>query len=145
MSDDIRQIVAQIYMQVQSINRCARFKGTEDLGELVHLFKSPQGIEFCLRYHYPNLSTFRMFKRYGMERYDIYIDAGEITLSNPDSAILIGRTIGRVYCDTNENHEVIVMHGAKAVVTATNWAVVFTKVGNGSILIKNTYDNAIIL
>lgn len=91
------------------------------------------------------MATFRLFKPFGMEKYGIYIDAGNITLKNPDSVILIGRTQAQVDCDTNVRHEVIVMHGAKALVNASNWAVVFTKVGNGSICIKNTSDNAMIL
>ena len=145
MRNDIKKIIRQVYVQAQQIDSCAKFKGTEDLEGIAKLFKSSQGIEFCINKHFPNMATFRLFKPFGMEKYGIYIDAGNITLKNPDSVILIGRTQAQVDCDTNVRHEVIVMHGAKALVNASNWAVVFTKVGNGSICIKNTSDNAMIL
>jgi len=145
MERDINLIINQIYTQAKQLNCCDLFKGTEDLQAIIRLFSSPQGIEFCMNNHFPNTSTFRLFKPYNVERHGIYIDAGNITLSNPERAILIGRTCATIDCDTNVRHEVIVLHGAKALVNASKWAVVFTKVEQGSICIKNTSDNAVIL
>lgn len=145
MEKDIQQIIKNIYTQAKQMNACDLFKGDEDLQGLIRLFVSPQGIEFCMKNHFPNTATFRLFKPYGVEKYGIYIDAGNITLDNPRRAVLVGRTSATVNCDTNDRHEVIILNGAKALVNASRWAVVFTKAEGGCSCIKNTSDNAIIL
>lgn len=88
-------IIKQIYSQARQLGCCDLFKGTEDFEALVRLFRSPQGVEFCMNNHFPNTATFRLFKPLRPEQYGIYIDAGNITLTNPDKAILIGRTTAR--------------------------------------------------
>lgn len=122
------------------------FAGVESVDAFVDLFLSPRGISFCARHHFPNTSTFRLFKGRGLEARGVYIDGGSVTLVNPSRVVLIGRTIATVRCDTSDvPHEVIVLHGAKALVTASKWAVVKTVVEEGSTCIKTTNDNAIVL
>jgi len=142
---EIQSTIQMIYSQAQLLGACDLFKGNEDLAEIVQLFKSPQGIEFCLKNNFPNLSTVRFFKQHGVERYEVYIDAGNIQLDNPTNAILIGRTVANINCDTNKAHSVVLMHGARAVLTARQWAVAFVKEGRGTACVKTVYDNAIIL
>ena len=129
----------------EKLAACNIFKGTEDIAGIARLFTSPQGVEFCLAANFPNLATLRLFKRFNPERYGIYIDAGDITLKNPKTAVLIGRTTATVKCDTCENHTVITMHGATATVLASGWAVVRTEAGAYTSIIRRTTDNAIIL
>lgn len=141
---DIQSIIQMIYRQAQLLGACDLFKGTEDLAGLVKLFKSPQGIEFCLKNNFPNLATLRLFKPLDVEQFEIYIDAGTIQLINPTNAILVGRTIANINCDTNKAHRITLMQGAKATLTARQWAVAFVKEGRGTSCIKCVYDNAII-
>lgn len=129
----------------EKLAACNIFKGTEDIAGIARLFTSPQGVEFCLAANFPNLATLRLFKRFNPERYGIYIDAGDITLKNPKTAVLIGRTTATVKCDTCENHTVTTMHGATATVLASGWAVVRTEAGASTSIIRRTTDNAIIL
>lgn len=124
---------------------CNIFKGTEDIAGIARLFTSPQGVEFCLAANFPNLATLRLFKRYNPERYGFYIDAGQITLKNPTTAVLIGKTIATVECDTCTPHTVITMHGATATVLASGWAVVRTETGVSTNITRRTTDHAIIL
>lgn len=124
---------------------CDMFKGTEDLQGIIRLYTSTQGLEFCMRYHFPNLATLRLFKKYNVEKYGIYIDAGAITLENPTRAILIGRTSATINCDTLKKHEVVLLHGANAIVNASKWSVVFVKAEQGCTFIKNPSENALIL
>lgn len=139
-------IIRQIYAQAKILGVCPLFTGLErTLDEIIDLFASPQGIEFCIKNHFPNIATFRLFKRYNVEKYGIYIDAGTITLKNPVRAILIGRTSATIYCDTLEMHDITLLHGAKAVVNASKWAVAHTTVESGCNIIRNTGDHAIIL
>ena len=130
----------------EKYRRCNMFKGTErSIEELAAVFTSRQGLEFCIRYHFPNIATFRLFKGQGVEKYGIYIDAGVITLKNPALAILIGRTSATINCDECKQHEIVLLHGARAVVNASKWAVASVTASVGCSVIKNTSENAIIL
>lgn len=129
----------------EKLAACKLFKGTEDIAELARLFTSPQGVEFCLAANFPNLNTLRFFKNFGTEQYGIYIDAGDIRLKNPEMAVLIGRTIATIECDTCASHTVITMHGASATVLASGWTVVHTEAGTSTNIVRRTYDHAIIL
>ena len=140
------QIIQQIYKQARLLGACELFTGKErTLEDIVHLFVTPQGIEFCINNHFPNMETFRLFKPYKIERFGIYIDAGTITLHNPKQAILIGNTVATINNDTLDAHEVILLHGAKAVVNASGWAVCKAIVAEDCYIDSNVTDNAIIL
>lgn len=129
----------------QKLAVCKMFKGTEDLAEIAQLFTSPQGMEFCLATGFPNLATLRLFKSFKPQRFGVYLDAGQITLHNPERAILIGRTNATIHCDTCARHEVVAMHGATATVLASKWAVVRTQSAKGATITNRASDNAIIL
>lgn len=130
----------------EAYRTCAMFKGNESVEQLAKLYKSTQGVEFCMRYHFPNISTLRLFKGELTERYGIYIDAGSITLRDPkDKVLLVGRTTAVVDCTELRRYEVVCLHGAKAVVNASKWAVVKITAETGCNVIRNTSGNAVIL
>lgn len=129
----------------EKLAACDMFKGTEDLQELMRLLTSPQGTEFCIANNFPNLTTFCLFRKEHLERFGVYIDAGEITLTNPDMAFLVGRTNAIIHCNTLKRHKVVAMHGASATVMASKWAVVHAVSGAGSNIIRRISDNAVIL
>lgn len=129
----------------RKLTECSLFKGTEDIAGMAKLLTSTQGLEFCLAANFPTLQSFRLFKPYKLEQYGIYIDAGTITLKNPKIAILLGKTVATVECDTCERHSVVTMHGASATVLASGWAVVFTNSGVSTNIVRRTADHAIIL
>lgn len=129
----------------EKLAACDIFKGTEDVAELARLFSSPQGLEFCLAANFPNLATLRLFKRFNPEKYGFYIDAGTITLKNPKTAVLIGRTVATVACDSCASHTVVTMHGAAATVIASGWAVVRVESGVSTSIIRRVSEHAIIL
>lgn len=142
----MEEVIRQIYAQAKLLGACQLFKGSEKtVADIVRLFQTPQGIEFCMKNHFPNMATFRLFKPHNVEKYGIYIDAGAITLKNPARAILIGRTAATVFCDTTERHDIILLHGSKAIVQASKWAVVRVLSEQGCNVIRHTSDNAIII
>ncbi len=142
----MKKIIRQLYAQATLLGACDLFTGQEEtIEELVKLFTSPQGLEFCIENHFPNIVTLRLFKEYGVEQYGIYIDAGVITLENPERVVLIGKTSATVNLDTLARHEITFMHGAKGQVNASKWAVARVKIGQGCNVIKNVFNNAIIL
>lgn len=125
---------------------CDMFTGRESLARVVELFTSPQGLEFCIASKFPSLATLRLFKPYGVERYGVYIDAGDITLDNPHKAVLIGRTTAHItYSENKPLHTLALLRGASAVVNVSGWAVVGVTSERGSKLIKNVSGNGVVL
>lgn len=106
------------------LNACQMFKGDESIEDLAALMFSPQGVEFLTRYKFPDLAVFRKFKRYQPAKLGVYIDAGQITLENPENAFLVGNTVAVVKYDALKAKRLVMMHGAKATVEASGWAVV---------------------
>ena len=134
-----------LFNMAEKYRACTMFKGTEDLEQIIRLFTSPQGVEFCQKYHFPDITTLRRFKQYDVERYGIYIDAGHIRLENDRTVVLIGKTSACLSYDSKGRHEVILMHGAQASIQASAWAVVFVSGEHGCQVIKKATDRAMIL
>lgn len=113
-----------LFNMAEQYRACCMFKGTEDIEQVVRLFTSPQGVEFCQRYNFPDIQTLRKFKQYEVERFGVLIDAGRIALNNVRRVVLVGDTQATINCDNLWRYEIIMMHGAKAEVNASGWAVV---------------------
>lgn len=130
----------------EAYKTCNMFKGDETLEQLAELYKTPQGVEFCMRYHFPNLATLRTFKRDRPERFGIYLDSGSITINEPKGKILlIGRTTAVVNCSQLKNYNVVCLHGARVIINASKWAVVRVDAETGCSVVRNISDNAVIL
>lgn len=133
-----------IYRNAMRLGCCSNFKGTENDEELIRLFVTKQGIEFCVKYNYPDLSTLRTFRGLQSARHGVFIDANIIRHNLP-LVVLVGDTVAElVYTDPHKRHEVIIMHGAKAIIKASGYAVVFITNSGGEVE-KYTFDNAKIL
>ena len=95
-------------------------RGWKDLSSL--LFRS-QSREYCVVHKFPTLDMFRSVPP-EVRDYGIYVDAGGVRSCKRNTA-LIGNTVGTVVADgTDHIFKVVVMHGAKATVHASNYAVV---------------------
>ena len=108
----MRELIEKIYRRAQAIGACSLFTGKETLEELVSLMFRPQGIEFMLQHKFPDLDTLREFKPYHPERFGVYIDCGEIDLTETKAIIselqekgieLINLTIGNPYLIPHTN------------------------------------------
>lgn len=113
-----------LFNMAEQYRACCMFKGTEDIEQVVRLFTSPQGVEFCQRYNFPDIQTLRKFKQYDVDRFGVFIDAGGIALNNVRRVVLVGDTHATITCGNTWRYEIIMMHGAKAEVNASGWAVV---------------------
>ena len=138
------ELIANIHKQAKALGACDLFTGHETIEEVVSLFLSPQGSEFCRKYHFPSTKTMREFKPYDIERYGVYIDAGDITLYNPERVALIGRTSATIYCTEMRLHRVFMYRGASAVINGEGWTVTRVHSERGCRIITNIKDNAII-
>lgn len=112
------------YEMAHKLCACQMFTGNESLEEMIKLMFSPQGIEFLTNNHFPDIATFRAFKKYCPERYGVYIDCGEISLSNVRNVFLVGNTSAELsYTDITGNR-VVLMWGASAHVKASGFSIV---------------------
>lgn len=123
-----------IKKEAVAFNVCAMFKGTETPDELMRLFLSVQGLEFCVKNRFPTLEMWRSGYKEIASKYNIFIDAGDIRIANQPKVVLIGDTQAElVYDNSLQRHEVVVMHGAKAKIKASGYAVVFVTSADGEI------------
>lgn len=108
----------------QRILDCDLFTGNESFEDLIDLIFSPQGIEFLTTFNFPDLATFRKFKKYRPERYGVYIDSGEISLSESRRAFLIGNTTAKIIYRQTAGNRLNLMCGATADVVAEGYSLI---------------------
>lgn len=128
----------------QKLADCTMFKGTEDLEQLIRLMFTPQGIEFLTQYNFPDLATFRKFKKYHPERYGVYIDCGEISLSEARRVFLVGNSSATLNYRETAGNRVYLMHGAQASIVASGYAVIKIEHDAKSNVSYITKDKAIV-
>ena len=112
------------YDMAEKLGACSMFTGNEDLEELVKLMFTPRGVEFMTKYNFPDLETFRKFKKYHPERFGVYIDCGKISLTEIRRAFLVGNTSATANYRETAGNRLYLMHGATASVTASGYSVV---------------------
>jgi hypothetical protein len=103
---------------------CTKSGTITDWRSLAWLFFTPQGLEFCTEKNYPSLQQFQEMASEA-RKFGIHVDGGDIVANNPRQIALIGETSATLsYEGTKEAHKVVVMHGAKAVIYAGDYAVI---------------------
>lgn len=117
------------------IGACSKSNKVTDWRSLVWLFFSPQGREFCKEKNYPSIRTFRSMSKY-IEPYSVYVEK-QTDKFNEDVA-LIGKSESVLrYSGLDRAYKVILMHGAKAVIHVSKYAVVRLENISGSYKIIN--------
>lgn len=112
------------YEMARKLGSCQMFTGEESMEEMINLMFSPQGAEFLTENHFPDIATFRKFKKYHPERFGVYIDAGKITLSEARKAFLVGNTIAEMKYSQIAGNRLILMCGASAHIEASGYSIV---------------------
>ena len=116
--------VDELMREANKLGACEKSGLVSDWKSLAWLFFTPQGEEFCIEHNFPSLEMFNALEC-DLTEYGVYVDAGNIWLDNPRNAAIIGDT--RATIDIRGNacvHKIMLMHGAKAVIHASNYAVV---------------------
>lgn len=124
----------QIYSQAKRLGICPLMKGTENTDELIKLFFTPQGQEFCSKYNFPTMRALTPFKGMQATRGGFYIDT-PVKAKNRRRIALFGKeTVAELeYDDPTQRHEVVVMHGASVKIKASGYAVVFVTNVSGTV------------
>lgn len=135
--------VKDILNKAISLGACSQSSKATDWKSLCWLFFSPQGREFCRNANYPNIEMFRNMKP-NVRPYGVYVEE-DVTKENEDVA-LIGSSSSELFLSGVEKaYKVILMHGAKAVIHASNYAVVRVENISGEIEIINDGTARILL
>ena len=102
---------------------CKKINRVQDFPELIKLMFTPQGIEFCQDHNFPSAEVFRK-NRDSLERLGVYVDAGNIALKGKEYVCIVGDTDATIEAaGTKFIHTIILMHGARAKITAKDYAV----------------------
>jgi hypothetical protein len=123
----------QIYKEAKRLKSCALMKGTENANELMELFFTPQGTEFCAKFNTPSLEAFRRFRGLDATRGGFYIDTPVKAKNLPRVALIGSKTVAELEFTETEGFTVVLMHGAKANITASGYAVVFITNAGGEV------------
>lgn len=114
------------------LGACRLLKGNENKEDLMRLLLTPQGTEFCTSNQFPFIVQLREFKGEKAENLGVFIDT-DMEQSNPAKVFLAGSTKAILRFDMIGRYNVILMHGAKAMIHASNYAVVFIKNAGGEV------------
>lgn len=130
--------VSGVMQDAIRLGACSQSGKATDWKSLCWLFFTPQGREFCENNNFPSLEIFRQMKPH-VAAYGVFVDAGEIMLKNNANVGIIGKTEAMIeYDDNTKLHRIILMHGARAVIKVSNYAVVnVINVGNCPIEVIN--------
>ena len=120
------------YEMARKLGACQIFTGEESMEEMIRLMFSPQGAEFLTTYNFPDIATFRKFKEYHPERFGVYIDCGEITISDAKNVFLVGNTTARLKYAQTQGNRLILMCGAMARIEASGYCVLKIEKDNKS-------------
>lgn len=111
--------------KIKAHGACKTFVGGTRIEQLVKELFTPQGVEFVMKTGFPGLREFRqMQKVYNLAKYGIYLDCEEITLEEKRDVFIIGETKAILKYNELAKSHVCVIHGAKAEIRASGYAVV---------------------
>lgn len=138
-------IVKAVTEGIKANGACKSFNGGT-LEKLVEQLFTPQGVEFIMKTGYPRLYEFREIqKETDLKPFGIYVDSGDIELSENRKVFLIGETMAKLNYRELANNNVYMIYGAKADIHASGYAVVKVEKDFGSTVDSVAEDKAVIL
>lgn len=118
-------MISEIKKEGASRGECGLLKKVKTVPQAVKLFFSPQGLEFCEKKNFPTLELFRKESAIDLKKAGIYVDAGDVKISPHRVVCIVGNTNATINVAGVEHvFLIILMHGAHATITATDYAVV---------------------
>lgn len=131
--------IIDILEKAVCMGACALAKRSYDTWEeLSRLFLSPQGIEFCQNNKFPSLKIWEDIKKSeNVRKIGYHINNGEVIGCNSPYIVIVGNTSAKLTFNSLGMYRVILMHGAKADIEATNYAVLnIVKIGDCKVNLK---------
>lgn len=124
-------ITERVKAEAKALGACNLYKQAKNVKGLADLFFSPQGREFCIKHDFPSVYMWRQLKAEHITNYGVFCDVGHFESVGGKMYGLIGKTTAELKFDTINNYLVILQHGAKATIKASNYAVVKIEKGEG--------------
>ena len=124
------KIIEELLAGAKAQGACRKAGKIKDLDQLVELYLSPQGLEFCINNNYPSPEQWQAIKEAWGEtelaKRNVYINEPHLVVdTNPGNIILVGeKTEAYITASgANRTQTIIALHGAKAHVTGSDYAV----------------------
>lgn len=133
------------YEMARKLRECQMLMTVPDLDGLIQMVFSSRGVEALITYHFLDISQFRKFKKYGVEKYGVYIDCGEIALRDEKNVFLVGDTTARLKYAQTQGNRLILMCGATAHIEASGYSVLKIEYDEFSKVEVNVSDHARIM
>lgn len=122
---------------------CSRSREARNITSISKLVFTAQGREYIRNNNYPTLDIFRALKR-KIEKNNIYVD-GNIHATNKSVVIVGDSTATLNYTGLADRYKVIILHGAKAKINVSDYAVVLIDNIGGSYEINNDGTGRVLL
>ena len=134
------------YDLAERLASCDVFTGQEvSVIEVLDKLLSIQGREFLLLSGFPSLEVFRKYKELIPDGYPVFVDVGEVELSDAPNLILVGDTTARLSYRHAQAYQLTAVHGAKAEATVRGSALLRPRHDSGSLITTECHDDAILL
>lgn len=136
--------IRDVINNATALGACGKTAHINNWQELAHLFFTPQGLEFCQKNNFPSIDICRAIKT-DILSHNVFVDCGNINIENQKNVCVAGNTYATIKCSENSFvHKIIMMHGAKAKIYASNYAVIrIVKLGEGDVDIQK--DNTVVI
>lgn len=128
--------IENIIKHGQEANACPMLREGMTVTEAINALFTPQGREFCSKRAFPSLDDLRSLQKESeilLKRKRIHIDeeTNELLLHG-EGTLIAGEGKSRVHCEGQGCFDVIIGHGAKVSISASEYAVVrVTHIGKG--------------
>ena len=138
-------LIEKITTEIKENGACNSFKGGTVEALVEQVFTS-QGIEFLIKTGFPGIHEFReVLQQEDLKKFGIYVDCGRIDLSEERNVLLVGNTEAMLHYKDCQRNKVYVIHGAKADIKASGYAVIRLERDASSIANIEVLDKAVIL
>lgn len=131
-----RDELDKIIGKAKKYGACEKINDIKSWKDLVDVFFLPYGLEFLMNTGYPGMDDFRRNKARIATR-GIFVDAGDISLSNNMKVGLVGKTTATLkYSGADSLNTIVVMDGAIVNIDASKYAVIKVYNLGGKVNIK---------
>lgn len=142
----MNDIAKRIFELARPFGPCRMFKGNESDVDLLRLFLSPQGLEFCTKYDFLKAEHFADFPAGLLAKWGIYADTGNVAFINEETVVLVGRCSAMLEYDSLDYVcQVVLLGGARATIKARGWSVVRVHKAAGCECEVDRQDNAVVI
>ena len=120
----------------KELNACDLLHDNTTIREAAMVIFMPQGREFCQKHSFPSLDDLEALQAENaqfLKRKRIYVNEDKIEIfTRSTDCMFAGESENQIHCEGAGCYNIILAHGAKAYISASDYAVVrVTKIGKG--------------